>query len=86
MTLKRRLRRLAQHGLLVAADRFNHYLVTGISEPIDNRAFLIDRPWRTSTDMVRCTVLELCSRELHRAGVTGDIARSASGREGRPRS
>jgi hypothetical protein len=69
VTLKGRLRRLAQHGLLLAADRFNHYLVTGMSEPIEHRAFLVDRPWSTSTDMVRCAVLELCSREIHRAGV-----------------
>jgi hypothetical protein len=82
VTLKRRLRRLAQHGLQAVADRFNYYLVTGMSEPIDNRAFLVDRPWATSTDMVRCTVLELCSRELHRAGVPGDIAEVGVGEGG----
>jgi O-methyltransferase len=82
VTLKRRLRRLAQHGLLATADRFNYYLVTGMSEPIDNRAFLVDRPWATSTDMVRCAVLELCSREIRRAGVPGDIAEVGVGEGG----
>jgi O-methyltransferase len=82
VTLKRRLRRLAQHGLLATADRFNYYLVTGMSEPIDNRAFLVDRPWATSTDMVRCAVLELCSTEIRRAGVPGDIAEVGVGEGG----
>lgn len=82
MTLKRRLRRLAQHGLLAAADRFNYYLVSGMSGPIDNRAFLVDRPWNISTNMVRCAVLELCSGEIHRAGVPGDIAEVGVGEGG----
>jgi O-methyltransferase len=82
LTLKRRVRRLAQRGLLAAADRFNYYLVTGMLEPIDNRALLVDRPWATSTDMVRCAVLELCSREIHRAGVPGDVAEVGVGEGG----
>jgi O-methyltransferase len=82
VTLKRRLRRLAQHGLVAAAERLNYYLVTGMSEPIDNRAFLVDRPWSTSTDMVRCGVLELCSREIHRTAVPGDIAEVGVGEGG----
>src|SRR4030095_7906748 len=72
----------AQRGLLTAADRFNYYLVTGMSEPIDNRAFLVDRPWATSTDMVRCAAVELCSREIHRARVPGDIAEVGVGEGG----
>jgi O-methyltransferase len=79
---RRSLRTLAQRGLLVTADRLNYYLVGGMTRPIDNRSFLVDTPWRTSTNMVRCAVLELCSREIHRFGVPGDIAEVGVGEGG----
>jgi O-methyltransferase len=82
MGLGRSLRGMAQRGLLRAANRFNYYLVTGMTRPIDNRAFLVDRPWRTSSNMVRGAFLELCSREIHRVGVPGDIAEVGVGEGG----
>jgi O-methyltransferase len=82
VTARRRLRSLAQRGLLATADRLNHYVVTGMSTPIDNRAFLVGRPWKTSTNMVRCAFLELCSREIRRTGVPGDVAEVGVGEGG----
>jgi O-methyltransferase len=82
MTLRRYIRALTQRGLLMTANRFNYYCVTGMTKPVDNRAFLIDKPWRTSANMVRCAFLELCSREIYRMGVAGDIAEVGVGEGG----
>jgi hypothetical protein len=82
MKLGRYLRGMAQRGLLTTANRLNYYVVTGMTRPIDNRVFLVDRPWRTSTNMVRCALLELCSREIHRIGVPEDIAEVGVGEGG----
>jgi O-methyltransferase len=82
MKLGRYLRGMAQRGLLTTANRLNYYVVTGMTRPVDNRVFLVDRPWRTSSNMVRCAFLELCSREIHRIGVPGDIAEVGVGEGG----
>jgi hypothetical protein len=68
------------------ANRLNCYFVTGMTKPIDNRIFLIDKPWRTSTNMVRCAFLELCSREIYRMMVPGEFAEVGVGEGGPPRS
>jgi O-methyltransferase len=82
MMLRRYLRTLTQRGLLTLANRWNYYFVTGMTKPIDNRTFLVDKPWRTSTNMVRCAFLELCSREIYRMKVPGDIAEVGVGEGG----
>jgi hypothetical protein len=64
------------------ANRLNCYFVTGMTKPIDNRIFLIDKPWRTSTNMVRCAFLELCSREIYRMMVPGEFAEVGVGEGG----
>jgi O-methyltransferase len=82
MRLRRRLRRVAQRGLLLGADRLNIYLVGGMTTPINHRDFLVGTPWRTATNLVRCAFIELCAREIHRAGVPGDIAEVGVGEGG----
>jgi O-methyltransferase len=67
-------RRAMQRLLLTMARSRNYFLVTGMTVPIDSQAFMENTPWRVTTNMVRYAFLELCSRELQRLGIAGDIA------------
>jgi O-methyltransferase len=82
MRVRRGLRHLVQRGLVLGADRLDYYPVNGMTTPIDHRGFLVDTPWRTATNLVRCAFIELCSREVHRNGVQGDIAEVGVGEGG----